>query len=73
MLQARVPEETSRVLRDDIETLGLAGTSEAIREALALLHHKAQMVALGKQYDEFYEGEPAPASDVTAALYSDEE
>lgn len=73
MLQARVPEETSRVLRDDIETLGLAGTSEAIREALALLHHKAQMVALGQQYDEFYEGEPAPVSDVAAGLYPDGE
>lgn len=73
LLQARVPEETSRLLRDDIETLGLAGTSEAIREALALLHHKAQMVALGRQYDEFYDGEPAPASDVTVALYPDQE
>lgn len=61
------------MLRDDLEILGLAGTSEAIREALALLHHKAQMVALGLQYDEFYGGEPAPVSDVAAALYRDTE
>lgn len=73
LLQARVPHETSRLLREDIETLGLTGTSEAIREGLALLHRKAQMVALGRSYDDFFEGEPAPVSDVIAALYPDEE
>ena len=72
LLQARVTEETSRLLREDIETLGLAGTSEAIREGLALLHRKAQMVALGRAYDDFFDGTPAPVSDVTAALYPDD-
>lgn len=50
---------------------GLAGPSEAIREALAMLHRKAQLVAMGREYDDLYQGEPVPISDVTAALYPD--
>lgn len=71
LLQARVPAETSRQLLEDIDTLGLAGPSEAIREALAMLHRKAQLVAMGREYDDVYQGEMVPVSDVTAALYPD--
>lgn len=73
MLQARVPAEIAELLPADIETLGLAGTSDAIREGLLLLHRKARLVALGRAYDAFYEGQRAPVSDVTAALYPDED
>lgn len=31
------------------------------------------MVALGQSYDAFYDGAPAPPSDVTSALYPDAE
>lgn len=72
ILQARVPSDLADLLAEDISTLGLEGTSDAIREGLSLLHRKAQMVALGLSYDAFYDGEAAPVSEVTAALYPDE-
>lgn len=72
ILQARVPADLAESLAEDIQALGLEGTSDAIREGLSLLHRKAQMVALGLAYDTFYEEKPAPISDVTAALYPDE-
>lgn len=73
VLQARVSTEIADALPGDIDILGLEGTSEAIREGLLLLHRKAQLVALGRSYDVFYDGLPAPVSDVTAALYPDED
>ena len=73
MLQARVPAEVAEALPGDIETLGLEGTSDAIREGLLLLHRKAQLVALGRSYDAFYGDEAAPLSEATAALYPDDE
>lgn len=72
ILQARVSAEATALLEQDIATLDLEGTSDAIREALALLHRKAELVALGRAYDDFYGGTPAPVSDVTSALYPDE-
>jgi hypothetical protein len=73
VLQARVPSEVAESLSADIATLGLEGTSDAIREALGLLHRKARMVRLGQAYDAFYDGSPAPPSEVTSALYSDDD
>jgi hypothetical protein len=72
VVQARVPAEIAEHLPGDIEALGLEGTSDAIREGLQLLHRKARMVALGQSYDSFYGDEPAPLSDVAAALYPDD-
>lgn len=73
VLQARVPAELAEALPADIETLGLEGTSEAIREGLLLLHRKARLAALGQSYDAFYDLAPAPVSEVTAALYPDDQ
>ncbi len=73
VLQARVPEELARAVTADAAILGLGGISEAIREGLVLLHRKARQVALGQSYDSFYDGQPAPLSEVTAALYPDED
>lgn len=73
VIQARVPQEVAETLRHDIDELGLAGVSEAIRDALVLLHRKAQLKGLGQAYDDFYEDGRAPLSDVTAALYPDEQ
>jgi hypothetical protein len=73
VLQARVPADIAEALSADIEALGLDGTSEAIREGLVLLHRKARLVSLGQSYDAYYDGEPAPVSAVTAALYPDDE
>ncbi len=72
MVQARVPAELAEGLAGDIAALGLEGTSDAVREGLLLLHRKARMVQLGRSYDAFYDGEPAPLSEVTSALYPDE-
>ena len=73
ILQARVSSDVAEALSADIDALGLDGTSEAIREALLLLHRKARLVAVGQSYDAFYDSEPAPVSEVTAALYPDDE
>lgn len=72
MVQARVSEAEAATVRADAALLGLEGTSEAVREGLALLHRRAQLAALGQSYDDYYSGQPAPLSDVTAALYSDD-
>lgn len=72
VVQARVSEAEAATAQADAEVLGLDGTSEAVREGLALLHRRAQLTALGKSYDDFYGGESAPLSDVTAALYGED-
>ncbi len=72
MVQARVSEAEAAAAQADAALLGLEGTSEAVREGLAQLHRRAQLSALAKSYDDFFGGEPAPLSDVTAALYSDD-
>ena len=43
-----------------------------MREGLVLLHLRAQLSALAQSYNDFFGGDPAPVSDVTAALYSDD-
>ena len=70
VVQARISEAEAAVVQADALQLGLEGTSEAVREGLSLLHRRARLSALAQSYDDFYGGEPAPLSDVTAALYS---
>ena len=70
MVQARISEAEAEMVQADALQLGLEGTSEAVREGLALLHRRAQLSALAQSYDDFYGGAPAPLTDVTAALYS---
>jgi hypothetical protein len=70
VVQARVSEAEAATVQEDAALLGLEGTSEAVREGLTLLHRRAQLSALARSYDDFFGGEPAPLSDVTAALYS---
>lgn len=67
LVQARVPETDAHQLDDDARALGLANRSEAVREAMRLLHHKARQAALARDYDTFYGTDTeAPVSDVTA-------
>lgn len=61
--------DVAETLAEDIVILGLSGTSEAIREALYLLHRKAMEESLDASYKDFYGGQPAPISDVMAALF----
>ncbi|MEI6622589.1 MAG: hypothetical protein WCP28_11845 [Actinomycetes bacterium] len=71
VMQARVPQEIAQYVPDDTKVLGLDGQSDAIREGLRLLHQKAQLVALGMDYQHFYDSQPAPVSEITAALWGD--
>ena len=70
--QARVPRPLAYDIEQDMQVLGLSSQSEAIREALRLLHGKAREVAMARDYDEFYGGAAAPLPDLVAELHSQE-
>jgi hypothetical protein len=71
-MQARVDAIFARELIEvDATVLGLHGSSELVREGLRLLHQRARALAMAASYDDFYDEQPAPASEVTAALWSD--
>jgi hypothetical protein len=72
VVQARVSEAEAATAQEDAALLGLEGTSEAVRAGLALPHRRAQLSALAQSYDDIFGGEPAPLSDVTAALHSED-
>ena len=72
LMQARIPREIADHVASDAMVLGLDGVSDAIREGLRLLHRRAELIALGQEYDDFYGGQPAPVSDATAALFAGE-
>jgi hypothetical protein len=69
IVQARVSDQILDQLAEDAATLGIDNTSAALREGIELLHRKAAQVRLARSYDDFYGGEPAPMSDVTASLW----
>lgn len=71
-MQARVPQEIAQYVPNDTAVLGLDGQSDAIREGLRLLHQKAQLVALGLDYETFYDSAAAPVSEISAALWGDD-
>lgn len=48
-------------LRETMKALGLSSTSEALREALRLLHREARREAMAQGIERYYHGEPAPA------------
>lgn len=67
LVQARVPEAHARRLDADAQALGLTNRSEAIREAMRLLHRHARHAVLARDYDTFYgKDSGAPLSDVSA-------
>lgn len=68
-MQARVDINFARELQDDAVILGLPSGSELVRAGLRLVHKQAREVAMAASYDEFYNGQPAPASEVTEALW----
>lgn len=70
--QARVPRLLARDIEQDMRVLGLSSQSEAIREALRLLHGKAREVAMARDYDEFYGDASAPLPDLVAELHNRE-
>lgn len=70
-MQARVDAGFARELQDDAAVLGLSSASELVREGLRLVHKQAREQAMAASYDEFYDGGPAPVSEVTEALWSE--
>lgn len=65
--QTRLPREAAATYEQGLETLGL-DRSEALRRGLRLLHREALETRMARDVD-FYGGERAPLSDVTAAVY----
>ena len=53
---------------DDLQTLGI-DRSEALRRGLQLLHREALETRMASDVADFYAGERAPMSAVTAAVY----
>jgi Arc/MetJ-type ribon-helix-helix transcriptional regulator len=66
VVQARVPSGVARQADEDAALLGLPNRSAAVREGLRLLHRRARELALARDYDDFYQGEPAPLGEVAA-------
>ena len=72
IMQARIDSEFARELVEmDAPVLGISGPSELVREGLRMLHKHARELAMAQSYDAFYHGQPAPISDVTAALWAE--
>lgn len=71
-MQARVDAEFARELVEtDAPVLGLDGTSALVREGLRLVHQRARELAMAKEYDRFYGGEPAPVPEGVAAIWNE--
>ena len=73
IIQTRVDSAVVAQLAADAEVLGLANTSEALREGIDLLHRKAEQVRLAVSYDHYYAGAVAPLSEATAAIWGSDE
>jgi|SRR5690242_9162429 len=72
-VQARIDAGFARELLElDAPVLGLSSVSELVREGLRLLHRQARERAMAAAYDDFYGGETAPVSEITAALWAEE-
>ena len=69
-MQARIDSDFARELVElDAPVLGISGPSELVREGLRMLHKHARELAMAESYDNFYHDQPAPISEVTAALW----
>lgn len=66
--QTRLSREAAATYEEDLRILGL-DRSEALRRGLRLLHREALETRMARDVEEFYGGERAPLSDVTAAAY----
>lgn len=66
--QTRLSREAAATYEQDLEILGL-DRSEALRRGLRLLHREAVETRMARDVEEFYGGERAPLSDITASVY----
>jgi hypothetical protein len=58
--QVRLGRDEWAELRETMKALGLSSTSQALREALRLLHREARHEAMAQGIEQYYHGEPAP-------------
>ncbi len=58
--QARIPTKLARDLEQDAEVFGLNGRSEIVREALTMLHRRADEQRMADGIAEYYGGKQAP-------------
>lgn len=66
--QTRLSREAAATYEEDLEVLGI-DRSEALRRGLQLLHREALETRMASEVSDFYAGERAPMSAVTAAVY----
>jgi Arc/MetJ-type ribon-helix-helix transcriptional regulator len=66
VVQARIPRQEARQLDQDVAALGLSNRSQAVRQALRLLHKQAREATLQRSYAEFYGETEAPLGDMAA-------
>jgi len=67
IVQTQLPANEVQQLDRDRKLLGLVTRSDAIRQALRLLHKRAEDEAIIREYDEFYGKDVrAPLSDLSA-------
>lgn len=63
LAQVRLNNEEWHDLRETMTNLGLSSTSQALREALRLLHREARHQAMADDIEQYYGGEQAPVPD----------
>jgi hypothetical protein len=63
MAQVRLRADEAVWLDHSMRVLQISSTSEALREALRLLHREASEVEAATRIRSFYQGEPAPLPD----------
>ncbi len=68
--QTRLSREAAAAYQHDLDILGI-DRSEALRRGLKLLHREALETRMAQDVEQFYAGERAPLSDVTAAAYQE--
>ncbi|WP_210749434.1 hypothetical protein [Nocardia vermiculata] len=60
LAQVRLRDDEMRALEQVMQTLGLASTSDALREGLKLLTREAAEVSAAEEIREFYGDQPTP-------------
>jgi hypothetical protein len=58
--QVRLGKDEWAELRETMKALGMSSTSQALREALRLLHREARRETMAHGIERYYHGEPAP-------------
>lgn len=69
--QTRLSREAAATYEEDLKILGL-DRSEALRRGLRFLHREALETKMARDVEQFYCGQRAPLSEVTAAIYGGE-